>query len=213
MAKISNELTGILELWRAIQKEARANLSTIKKIGTETKQGLGKLDLGKSEDIAKLNKQIEKLEKQIIALKKAKTDERTVTTELDRLKKQEIALNDKLKASTSDLAKSNAVLTQKLNEQRKANREAAKAASPLITLYQKQSAKLRDLRAEYKDLVLSEKGASKEAIKLRREITRLRASCNERPLSINLANEVFINLPALAAFTPLSCKTPIMAPV
>jgi hypothetical protein len=67
----------------------------------------------------------------------------------------------------------NEKLNIQLQNQKKANKEAAKEELGLISVYDKQSKKLNELRKEYKNLILSEGKATKATKALEKEITKL----------------------------------------
>jgi len=89
---------------------------------------------------------------------------------LDKIEKERLKLQERLAQANDARAKSNAELRIQLQQQNKANKQAAIQTSNLTTAYEKQSTRLNQLRREYKDLAAQEKSSTKEAKALAREI-------------------------------------------
>lgn len=103
------------------------------------------------------------------------TLEQTGTTikTLDKLEKERINLKQKIISLQTDEGKQNEALKIQLQEQRKAIKEQQRDRLGLVSLYQKESVRLNDLRKKYKDVALAQGENSKEAKKLRNEVTQL----------------------------------------
>lgn len=130
------------------------------------------------EEIKKTYKNIgNQAEKQI---KGIAIDDQTIQN-YDKLTKLEV----KLSQATSDLAKEEAQLKVQIQEANKENKQLAKEKLGLISTYQKESKRLRDLKNDYKNLVLEEGKATKETEKLRKEIIKLDKELVDLDESVN----------------------------
>jgi len=119
------------------------------------------------------NKQIGVLEAQIKKLSTEKAQVKKKTEDLNNINKEAIKLEAQLGKLTGKSAKENAALKVQLTEKRKALAAEAKEAAGRVTLYQKESARLNDLRNKYKDVALAQGLTSKAAKKLLKELTPL----------------------------------------
>ena len=115
---------------------------------------------------------IEKVEKAISATKKA-------TEELDKVEKERVRLQQKLKNLNDERAQSNANLKQQISERNRELKEEAKLNSANVTRYQKLSTTLGKLRKEYKDVALAQGRNSKAAKELIGEIVELSDSLEQ----------------------------------
>jgi DNA repair exonuclease SbcCD ATPase subunit len=95
------------------------------------------------------------------------------STDIDAVEKERLKLLDQLKKANSDRIQKNEEIKIQLQKQKKVNKELAKEKLGLISVYEKESKRLNDLRKRYKDLALTNKGNSKEAKNLKKEITNL----------------------------------------
>jgi hypothetical protein len=89
-----------------------------------------------------------------------------ISNELIRLKKKESNLN-------TSQAKEIALVKERIIERNRALKQSAKETLGLVTLYQKESKRLNDLRKKYKDVALKMGENSKQARKLQKELTIL----------------------------------------
>lgn len=119
------------------------------------------------------NKQIGELEKQIKKLSTEKAQVKKKTEDLNNINKEAIKLEATLGKLTGASAKEQANLKLQITEKRKALAADAKEAAGRVTLYQKESARLNDLRNKYKDVALAQGLTSKAAKKLLKELTPL----------------------------------------
>lgn len=92
---------------------------------------------------------------------------------LDTVEKEKLRLDKKLKELNDQRAKGNAVLKEQITQRNRVLKQSAKESLGLINIYQKESKRLADLRIKYKNVALSEGETSKQARKLRKEITKL----------------------------------------
>ncbi|NQZ78423.1 MAG: hypothetical protein HRT61_20285 [Ekhidna sp.] len=92
---------------------------------------------------------------------------------LDKIEKERLKLQERLAQANDERAKSNAELRVQIQQQNKANKQAAIQTSNVTTAYEKQSARLNQLRREYKDLAAQNRDNSDAAKELLREITTL----------------------------------------
>ena len=92
---------------------------------------------------------------------------------LNKVKKDSILLEAKLKANRTKLSQENEVVKVQIQEEAKARKDLAKESLGLVSQYEKESKRLNDLRKEFKSLTLVEKKSTKETKRLAKEITKL----------------------------------------
>jgi hypothetical protein len=95
------------------------------------------------------------------------------TKELQRLEKEEVRLQAQLSQAESKQAQEVQKLRVKKQELNKVTKQQARESLGLVSLYEKESRRLNDLRKRYKDLALAEGEGSRAARKLRQEIEQL----------------------------------------
>jgi len=105
--------------------------------------------------------------------KKAITAINQVSKEMLKLEKQRKSASAQLQIAETQQAKAVALTRFELQQKKKAVKQEILAEKGLITEYQKQSARLNDLRKKYKDLILVQGKETKETRRLRKEITVL----------------------------------------
>ena len=96
-----------------------------------------------------------------------------------KIRKDREKLQKSLNVLNADSVDANEELKVQISEQRKANKQAAKEALGLVSVYQKQSKELNELRKRYKDVRLEEGKNSKAAKELRKEIEELDTTLKE----------------------------------
>ena len=121
------------------------------------------------------NKQIIQLESQVKKLTKERSIVSKKTKDLNNINKEAIKLEAQLGKLTGAQAKETAELKLQISDLRKQRASEAKEAAGRVTLYQKESAKLNDMRNKMKDLILTEKAATVEGRKLAKSIVVLDA--------------------------------------
>ena len=94
---------------------------------------------------------------------------------LSEIEKERIKLNKQLKKANSDSIQQNEEIRLQVQQQKKANKELAKEKLGLISVYQKESKRLNDLRKKLKDLILTEGESSTKTKKLAAEVGKLDA--------------------------------------
>lgn len=92
---------------------------------------------------------------------------------LNKTKKQQTDIQQKINLLQTEEGKSLAALNLQLQNQRKVTKEQMKDRLGLTSLYEKESARLNTLRKKYKDIVLAQGASSKSARKLRVEVGKL----------------------------------------
>lgn len=95
------------------------------------------------------------------------------TKALSAAQKELQRLEEKLTQTQSERGKELAKLRLQIQEQNKANKESAKESLGLLSVYQKESKRLKELRDRYKDVALTQGLASKEAQTLGKEVAAL----------------------------------------
>lgn len=91
----------------------------------------------------------------------------------NKIDKEKINLEQKLKILNSTAIDKNTELKILTQEQAKINKQFAREKLGLVGAYEKEARKLADLRKKYKDLAISEGESSKESKKLLQQITKL----------------------------------------
>ncbi len=109
--------------------------------------------------------------------------------------KERLKLEQRLSVARSERGKDNAKLRAELLEQNKANREAAKDALGLNGAYAQQSKRLIKLRKELKDVLTTEKTASKATRNLAKEVERLDRDLKEVDASAGQFQRNVVNYP------------------
>lgn len=131
------ELLGLVtKLQQETQKMAKNKISDVSKIDASTVDGMKKLMTAK-EDANKIEKQ---------------------SIELD---KEQIKLKDRLLKAQSEQSKQTSKLKLQIQEQNKANKEAAQTELGLIDTYAKESKRLNEMRKKVKNLLLTKKELTK----------------------------------------------------
>ena len=94
---------------------------------------------------------------------------------LSEIEKERIKLNKQLKKANSDSIQQNEEIRLQVQQQKKTNKELAQEKLGLISVYQKESKRLNDLRKKLKDLILTEGESSTKTKKLAAEVGKLDA--------------------------------------
>jgi TP901 family phage tail tape measure protein len=137
-----------------------------------------KLMEAEMKDVLKVQQQMVKTsdKKSVEGLKKrqrAVQSVNQVSKEMLKLEKQRKAASAQLQLAETKEAKAVAATRIELARKKKAVKDEILAEKGLIGEYQKQSARLNDLRKKYKDLILVQGKETRETKKLRKEITTL----------------------------------------
>lgn len=93
--------------------------------------------------------------------------------QINKLEKEELSVKEQLAFMTDQEAKAKIKYNEANKEQARVLRTVAKEELGLLSLYEKESIRLNDLRKKYKDLSLAKKETTAEGIKLKNEITNL----------------------------------------
>lgn len=111
------------------------------------------------EDIEKVNKALNESQKE--------------RKKLNAIEQEKIKLEEKLKNLRKDSIQDNEELKLLISEQNKVNKTLAKEKLGLISVYQKESKQLRNLKNQYKDLVLQGRESEESTQQLKQEIIEL----------------------------------------
>lgn len=164
---------------RSIVKATESLSNAIKKINVSTQEGQSQLaKLSKTADIAAkqyetLKSKVNSLEKSIDKLEKEQKQYNERAKEAIKLSKEEERLTAKLASLDTTRAKEVAKLKIQIQERNKALKQAAKESLGLISIYQKESKRLIELRNKYKNAALQYGENSKEARRYLKELTAL----------------------------------------
>lgn len=118
-------------------------------------------------------KSIPKTAKGVRDLEQLKKESLSTEAKQTTIIKENIKLRAKLNVLNSESVQKNEALKVQIQEQNKANKQLAREKLKLIGAYEKESKKLIKLRKNYKDLIISGKGAEKGTIALGKQITLL----------------------------------------
>lgn len=167
-------------------KNIKVSLETIAKSTSTLKKSVDNLRASQEAEqkqIAETNAQLKSLSSTqntlISNFKKLQSSQEKVNAErreVNRLAKENQNLQAKVAQATSKEALDNEKLKQKLNQLNAERRKTAKEALGQISLYQKESAKVRDLANQYLNLSLKYGKNSKEARAVKKEHDKLRQS-------------------------------------
>lgn len=160
MAGEKIKYTDIIEIDELIKKFGEAEIALKSFLVEKNKLMVSnKKSFNEYEDIEKTNKAIEDSVKARKSLKDVETQKEKLEKKLKGLRKDSIQDEEELKILIS--------------EQSKANKELAKEKLGLISAYAKESKRLRDLKNEYKDLVVLGKENEQATKNLKNEILEL----------------------------------------
>lgn len=150
-----------LKITEALEKEFKETAKTFVDSSKKIENALEgiKIDKPTIESLNDLGKAADEVRDMTKTLVKVQEQEAKILTQLNSLRKGE----------QDELIKSR-IEVQELTKQKKAE---AKTTLGLVSEYQKQSKRLRELKNDYKDLILSEGKATKETKKLLKQITKL----------------------------------------
>lgn len=136
-----------------------------------------------SEKLNTVQKQLVKTEKELAKVQdkilKETIKQKKASESLSKTEKQRLKLIDDLNEANSTAIDENDVLKVQLQEQRKTNKELAKDKLGLISAYDKESARLNDLRKSYKALRIEEGKETKQTRELKQEIQELDETLKE----------------------------------
>lgn len=110
--------------------------------------------------------------KSIQKITKATKELEDVEADIEKVRRDNLKLQKQLNTLNSDTIQDNEELKVQISEQRKANKQIAKEKLGLVSLYSKESKRLRQLKNDYKDLALQNKENTKEGKALLREIKK-----------------------------------------
>lgn len=165
LSSVVNDIESLnkaLEKLKSTSKEGQDDINnTVKQIDVS------------AEAYRQLKEQIAGLEKQIQSLTAEKKKVQKQRKSLNEVDEKAIKLEAQLGQTISKNAKEHAELKLQISENNKRLKEEAKETIGLISIYQKQTKRLRDMKNNYKDLVLQNKQNTKEAKNLKLEIDDL----------------------------------------
>lgn len=169
MAKITNEqITGGQNPFKQLSEGAQVSLDLINALEKQIKEISKELIKVAQQKPFKSFEQFQKQQQAVQGLGKA-------TRQLDAIEKERLSLMDKLSKANSDRVQKNIELKIQLQEQNKINRRLAQEKLGLISVYQKESARLSELRKKYKEVALTEGETSRQARALLSDISKLDA--------------------------------------
>ena len=180
----------------AMKQQYKSNIKDIVQSTQELEKSLSKLDpaiekdrqaiaeMSKTADVAAskyddMKAKVTALEGTIGQLTKEQEQYNAKAAETIKLNKDKAKLDEKLASLNSDQAKEIAKVRIQIQERNKALKKSAQESLGLVSLYQKESKQLIDLRNRYKDVALSQGVNSKEAKKLQKEVGALDSKLKE----------------------------------
>lgn len=162
LVKSTNELMKATEKIDPTTKEGQKNLSEMAKASDMAAEKYGQLN----KKVVTLEGTIGQLSKEQVEFNKAQERSLEINKEKERLDKKLSKLNDE---QAQDIAK----VRLQIQERNKELKESAKESLGLVSIYQKESKRLNDLRKQYKNVALSQGASSKEAKELLNQVTEL----------------------------------------
>ena len=167
-----------LKIWTKLKGELTS-------FGEVMKKEVSKANEETSEGIDNITASNDDLTKSVDSLNKATEQEIKLAKTLNNLEKEELKLKKKLADGATEQAKSNEIIKVQIQEQNKQRKEQAKDTAGLISLYQKESKRLRTLKNSYKDLVLEGKELEQGTIDMQKEIITLDKRLRDLDSSVN----------------------------
>lgn len=145
-----------------------ANNSAVKSINSVEKSVLKLIDTTKL-----LQKQLKTQATSQATLTEKTNNTKKAVKQVDDIEKQRLKLLSDLKKANTDRIQTNAELQVQLQKQRKTNKDLAREKLGLVSVYEKESKRLNDLRKRYKEVALTQGASSKEAKKLAAQVKGL----------------------------------------
>jgi len=164
--------TSLVKSLDGVSKEVNSFNSSTEK-GRESISKMNKVVDLSTKQYTENKNQIKKLSSEVTRLQKEKTSLSQKSKDLNNIDKEAIRLESQLAKATSRNSKEHAELKIQIQEANKRKKELAKESLGLISIYQKESARLNDLRNKFKDVALSQGENSKEAKRLQKEMSTL----------------------------------------
>lgn len=143
------------------EKHQKEVAKTAKKVEVQKEQYIG------------MSREVKELEKNLEAIRSEQNKLNTERNQSIKDQQQLIKLQSKLNSLESDEAKEIARLKVQISERNKEIKRTAMESEGLISVYQKEVKRLRDMKNEYKDAVLVYGENSKEVKKLKGEMIEL----------------------------------------
>ncbi|TNE75021.1 hypothetical protein EP331_00195 [bacterium] len=185
IGEISKELQLVTKLHGDLVKSIEETTKAKKKLDVTTEKGRqaaaedAKEAEGQKEQYLYLTKQIKDLEGNIKALKSEENKFNKQREETLKNNRDLIALQTKLTSLESNEAQEIAKLRTQISEKNKELKESAKESLKLVSLYQRETKQLNDLRKQYKDVALQFGVNSKEAKELQKQVGELDTKIKE----------------------------------
>ncbi|MCK5645119.1 MAG: phage tail tape measure protein, partial [Gammaproteobacteria bacterium] len=171
------------KLWEPTIKETESLITVLDKLEQSFKdvskassQAAKKADPGSAKGISTINEELEK--------------QKRIKSELSKVDKQREAAESRLRVAQSKQGQDLERTNQRLLRQRQANRALAKETDTLNSAYGRSSARLTRLTKKYKDLEFQNKGNTKEAKRLLRQITFLDAKLKATDKTVGQSGRV-----------------------
>ncbi len=181
-AQENKSLQSIKKTQNAVTKLSEAEKLTLKvqkeKLTLEQKLKQGRKLQTQQNEVIRQQIQFEakerkRLAKESLGLISVKQKESAQEKKTLKVQKEKITLQQKLKQGRKLQAQQDEVIRQQIQFETKERKKLAKETLGLISVYQKESARLNKLRNEYKNLALSEGESSKKARTLLKDIQAL----------------------------------------
>lgn len=173
-----NAINSIINSTRELQNRLE-NLDSATEEGRRSMADISKQAELNSEAYNTLTGRISTLEARIKQLTSEQQALETSSRQLNKTQQQTERLQQRLANSTGETAEEQAVLREQINRNNRANRQAAREALGLVSVYQQEAQRLSELRQEFRDVALTQGLASDEAQRLQREIADLDGTLRE----------------------------------
>lgn len=154
-------------------KESTEKLNPTMKEGRDSIEEVAKAAGFAEEKYKELNNRIQMLDAMVSQLTEEQKKYKKSVDETNKIEDQRQKLIVKLTNLQDDQSKETAKLKVEIQEKNKELKEAARESLGLVSLYEKESKRLNDLRKRYKDVALAQGRTSKEAKALKKEINQL----------------------------------------
>ena len=170
----SSDLQAVIKATQQLDKVVKTLNPTLEKDQQQLAAAAKSMDILTSSS-ANLVKKTVTLTGSLDKLTKEQEEFNAKAKETIKLQNEEARLIAKLNSLETEEAKNIQKLRTQIQEKNKALKQSAKESLGLVSIYDKESAKLNELRKRYKEVALAEGESSKAARVLRKELTALDA--------------------------------------
>ena len=171
--KLVNELAKAVEESKELLKITDKTNDVFISMANNVKESFTIIDKKTTKGLSDFNKALDATNAILEKQQENNEKKKKINTELTKQEKELIALKKKLAKGLSEEVVENEKLRVQIQEQNKQRKLQVKQSLGLLDAYQQESARLNKLRKEYKNLAVQNKNNTKEAKELLKTITEL----------------------------------------